>query len=98
MHRELLPISALPAWCRLSDVTLLDIEIQESPSKGYGLVTTRALNSEQETHDIPALILVAHDLILSKEAIEDHAKVDQHFRQLLEVAGGKVGLIGFRVL
>lgn len=91
MQREYLPITALPAWSKLNDVNFLDIKVQDlGGTKGFGLVTERALSSK-DTFDIPTLLLVPRDLILSAEAIEEHAKVDQHFRQLLDAAGGKVG-------
>ncbi|TVY93002.1 SET domain-containing protein [Lachnellula willkommii] len=89
MHREQLPITALPAWSKLNDVSFIDISVQDlNGSKGSGLVTSRALSSKA-TYDIPTLLVIPHDLILSAEAIEEHAKVDQHFCELLEVAGGK---------
>jgi len=91
MRREQLPLTALPAWSKLNDVSFIDISVQElNDSKGSGLVTSRALSSKA-TYDIPTLLVVPHDLILSAEAIEEYAKVDQHFRELLKVAGGKVG-------
>ncbi len=90
MHLEQLPITALAPWSKLNDVNFLDIKVQHlGSSKGFGLVTERALSSKN-TFDIPTLLIVPHDLILSAEAVEEHAKVDHHFRQLLEVAGGKV--------
>lgn len=92
MRREQLPITALPAWCKLNDVSFLDVSIQELGTKGYGIAAEKALSSEKETFDIPALLLVPKDLILSREFIDEHAKVDQHFRQLLEATGGKVAI------
>jgi hypothetical protein len=92
MHRDQLPISALPAWSKLNDVTFLDIKVQDlGGSKGFGLVTERTLSS-RDTFDTPNLLIIPRDLILSAEAIKEHGKVDQHFRQLLDAAGGKVRL------
>ena len=90
MHRQQLPITALPAWCKLNDVNFLDIKItdHEDP-KGFGLVTECTLSSK-DTFDIPTLLIIPHDLILNAEAVEEYAKVDHHFRQLLDAAGGKV--------
>ncbi|KUJ18403.1 SET domain-containing protein [Mollisia scopiformis] len=89
MQRLQLPINALPAWAKLNDVNFLDISVHDLGSeKGYGLVTSRALSSE-DVFDVPTLLIVPHDLILSAEAVEEHAKVDAHFKQLLEVFGGK---------
>jgi len=89
MHKTQLPISALPAWCKLNDATFLDTSVQNLQGRGFGIVTERTLSSE-DTFDVPNLLLIPHDLILSAEAIEEHTKVDQHFHQLLDVAGGKV--------
>jgi hypothetical protein len=92
MHRDQLPISALPAWSKLNDVTFLDIKVQDlGGSKGLGLVTQRSLSSK-DTFDTPNLLIIPRHLILSAEAIKEHGKVDQHFRQLLDAVGGKVCL------
>ncbi|KAH8796774.1 hypothetical protein BGZ57DRAFT_920492 [Hyaloscypha finlandica] len=89
MHREKLLITALPAWCKLNDVNFLDSRVEDlGGSKGFGLVTERALNSKG-TFDIPTLLTVPRDLILCAEAVEEHGKADQHFRRLLDAAGGK---------
>ena len=92
MKREHIPISALPAWCKLNDVTFLDTAVLDLGSKGYGLITERALSSEN-TYDIPSLLLIPHDLVLSAESIEEYAKVDHHLRELLDIVGGKVCFI-----
>lgn len=90
MQRQQLPVTALPAWSKLNDVNFLDISVEDLGSKkGYGLVTSRALNSEN-VFDVPTLLTVPHDLLLSAEAVEEHAKVDPHFKHLLGVFGGKV--------
>ncbi|KAE9375663.1 SET domain-containing protein [Stipitochalara longipes BDJ] len=89
MHREKLPITALPAWSKLNDVNFLDSKVEDlGGSKGFGLVTERALNSK-DIFDIPTLVTVPRELVLSAEAVEEHAKADQHFRQLLDATGGK---------
>ncbi|CZT44243.1 related to SET domain protein [Rhynchosporium secalis] len=83
------PITALPAWSKLNDVDFLDIHVSDlGSSKGFGLVTSRALNSK-EVYDAPTLLIVPKELVLSAEAVEEWAKVDTHFRELLGKAGGK---------
>ena len=89
MRRAPLPISALLAWSKLNDVDFLDTAVQDLGSRGFGLVTTRALSSE-DVSDMPTLLIIPHDLILGAVSVEEFAKVDQHFRQLLAVAGGTV--------
>ncbi len=51
--------------------------------------------SSKDTFDIPTLLTVPKDLILSAEAIEEYAKTDKHFRELLGAAGGVVGSLTF---
>jgi hypothetical protein len=90
MRRTQLPITALPAWSKLNDASFIDIGVHDlGQSTGFGLAAERALSS-RDTFDVPTLLIVPHDLILSAEAVEEHAKVDRHFNQLLEAAGGKV--------
>ncbi|KAK0107353.1 hypothetical protein ONS95_004046 [Cadophora gregata] len=84
-----LPITALPAWCKLNDVNFLDIRVQDlGCSKGFGLVTSRALNSK-DVFDVPTLMIVPSELILSAETVEEWGKVDTHFKEVLDRAGGK---------
>lgn len=98
MHRDQLPIAALAPWSKLNDVAFIDTSVQElGKSRGFGLLTNRALTSK-DSFDIPTLLDVPHDLILSAEAIEEHVKVDQHFRELMEVTGGRVSIASFSSL
>ena len=85
-----LPITALPAWSKLNDVNFLDIRVEElGSSKGFGLVTSRGLNSK-DTFDAPTLMIIPNELVLSAEAVEEWGKVDAHFKEVLERVGGKV--------
>ncbi|KAF7556229.1 hypothetical protein G7046_g6370 [Stylonectria norvegica] len=77
-----LSIDAFPAWARLNNVDFGHAQLQETEGKGLGLVVEKDLRSG----DGP-LLRIPHDLVLSAAAVEDYAKVDQNFRQLLEVAG-----------
>jgi hypothetical protein len=84
-------ISALPAWAKLNDVFFYDISVHDIEGKGFGLIADQPLSSEY-VFDMPVLLRVPKELILSKEAIEEHARVDKHFRELLAAAGGVVRL------
>jgi hypothetical protein len=92
LEREMRPaplsISALPAWAKLHNVTVDGIGIKELENRGYGFVATRPLEPADPSggHNI---LNVPQDLILSSASIEEHAKADKHFRELLDVAGGK---------
>ncbi len=96
MRRAELPISALPAWTKLNDVIFYDISVHDIEGKGFGLVADRHLSSE-DAFDMPVLLRVPRDLILSKEAVEEYAQVDKDFQELLTAAGGLVCHIISRV-
>jgi hypothetical protein len=89
MRRAELPITALPAWTKLNDVTFYDISVHDIEGKGFGLVANRHLSSD-DTFDMPVLLRIPKDLILSAEVVEEHAQVDKDFRELLAAAGGVV--------
>ena len=90
MRRTALPVTALPAWTKLNDVIFYDISVHDIEGKGFGLVADRSLSSE-DAFDMPVLLRVPKDLILSAEAVEQHAQVDKEFRELLAAVGGVVG-------
>lgn len=89
MNRVELPISTLPAWMRLNNATFCSINVRTLGEKGYALAAEKDVNSEN-THDQPILLHVPQDLVLSAIAIEEHAKSDKDFRDLLSTLGGKV--------
>jgi len=86
MRRAEISISALPAWATLNGALFYNISVEDFGTKGYGFLTNRAVSSE----DTFALLRVPKDLILCTEAVQEHAKVDKYFRELLQVAGGVV--------
>ncbi|TAQ84687.1 hypothetical protein B7494_g6989 [Chlorociboria aeruginascens] len=96
MQKPHLPLSALPAWSKLNDVTFFDTCVRDTGrGKGFGLVTTKALNS-RDTFDVPTLLVVPRDLVLSREGVEEFGKVDGGFRGLRERAGGKITIASGR--
>lgn len=52
----------------------------------------RTSKDEESSHTPTKLLQIPRDLVLSATAVEDYTKVDQNFRQLLEVAGHEVRL------
>ncbi len=85
---------ALHAWNRLNNVHIQQVTPHEIPDRGLGFVAHRDLSNEETSPDAPpALVTIPRDLVLSQEAVEIHAKEDGHFRELLESAGRKVGII-----
>ncbi|KND86675.1 SET domain-containing protein 8 [Tolypocladium ophioglossoides CBS 100239] len=77
-----LPLDAFPAWVRLNGVAFTDVKLQDVDGKGFGLVANTELGNQETGTN--ALIEIPRDLVLSAEAVEEYAKVDQNFKQLLE--------------
>ncbi|KAL7942199.1 hypothetical protein V8C42DRAFT_332823 [Trichoderma barbatum] len=88
MAHSQLPIEALPAWALLNNVDFASAEIRNIDGKGFGLVAKHDITDVgHDASSSPAILRVPRDLILSAEAVEEYAKVDQNFKQLFEVAG-----------
>ncbi|KAI9172469.1 SET domain protein [Paramyrothecium foliicola] len=87
MTQAQLSLESLPAWARLHDVSYHDVVFRSIEGKGYGLVSTASSSSAQPEEGAPVLLRVPRDLILSRDAVEEYAKVDHNFKQLLELAG-----------
>lgn len=82
-----LPLDAFPAWARLNDVVLAGARIRYVQGKGSGLVADADLGASGD--GLNPVLIVPHDLVLSAEAVEEYAKVDQNFKQLLGAAGNE---------
>ncbi|KAK3378072.1 hypothetical protein B0H63DRAFT_235563 [Podospora didyma] len=80
-------IGDLPAWAHLNSIAFSNIKVAKSEGKGYGVICERDLTSPQDSLDTPALLTVPHDLILNAAAVEEYAKEDRTFRQLLDAVG-----------
>ncbi|KAK0643050.1 hypothetical protein B0T16DRAFT_429824 [Cercophora newfieldiana] len=82
-----LPIADLPIWARLNDVKFGDFEVRDSDGKGYGVVCRKALTTAERPLDESSALTVPHDLVLNVEAVEEYAKEDRNFKQLLDAVG-----------
>ncbi|KAI0885583.1 SET domain-containing protein [Annulohypoxylon maeteangense] len=87
MRRGHFSLSDLPAWCVLNDVTFVHVKSADINDRGYGLVAEKSLADEDGSSDIPALLTIPRDLVLSAEGVEEYAKENKDFRQLLDTAG-----------
>ncbi|KAK7951594.1 uncharacterized protein PG986_007322 [Apiospora aurea] len=83
MRRAVFSLHDLPAWCALNDVRFRNVKVEEVAGRGYGLVADADLPSG----GAGAMLEIPQDLVLSAQAVEDYAKIDQNFRDLLEKAG-----------
>lgn len=96
MHFAPLPLSSLPAWCKLNNVDFLDTIVSsskiclqgENTSLPNGIITTKTLSSV-DVHDLPTLLDIPSDIILGKDFLLEMERVDSHFKQLREAVGGK---------
>lgn len=84
-----LSIASLPAWAFLNEISFVDVQVRSRGRKGYGLVCDRKLTTQQDTFDLPTLITVPRGLVLNASSVEDYAKEDRNFRQLVDAAGKK---------
>ncbi|KAI0143944.1 SET domain-containing protein [Hypoxylon sp. NC0597] len=89
MRRGRFSLDDLPAWCVLNDVTFVDVKVANINGRGYGLIADRDLANEDENVELPALLAVPKDLVLSTEGVEEYAKENKDFRLLLNIAGHK---------
>ncbi|GJC98278.1 SET domain-containing protein [Colletotrichum higginsianum] len=92
MAASQLSLETLFTWAMFNNVDLVDVEAREIPSCGLGLISNKDLSRDEETLETSTLLRIPHELVLSAEAVENYAKVDKNFRQLLDAAGHKGGV------
>ncbi|KHN95082.1 SET domain protein [Metarhizium album ARSEF 1941] len=83
-----LPIDTFPAWAHLNDIRFSHVKLQDvGDGKGLGLVAEEDLHCAESDGASEHVVKIPHDLVLSAEAVDDFAKVDQNFKQLLDAVG-----------
>ena len=87
-----LPPSALLPWAMLNDVTFDRTVPGFIEGRGAALLAKEELNISEDMSNV--LMRVPRDLILSLERVQEHAKVDKDFREVLESLDdfGRVGV------
>ena len=101
MSPDQLSIEALPGWAHLNGVGFLNVKLDNVEGKGIGLVASQTLSlaaDDEGAKDDAPLLKVPRDLVLSAESVAEFAKVDQHFKQLLEAVGHVVCTVERQVL
>ncbi|KAK6841786.1 hypothetical protein PG990_006222 [Apiospora arundinis] len=83
MRREVFSLQDLPAWCALNNVNFHNVKIEKTEDRGYGLVA----DADLPPSGANAVLEIPQDLILSAQEVENYAKIDKNFRDLLENAG-----------
>ncbi|KAK7744628.1 hypothetical protein SLS53_003514 [Cytospora paraplurivora] len=85
MSRERLPLQALPAWMDINDAAFSNVAVKPISHKGNGLIAQRDLAAVVNT----PVLTIPPGLVLSAEAVEEYAKEDRNFSQLLQACGHK---------
>jgi hypothetical protein len=87
-----LPQDAFLPWARINEVTFDRTVPGSIPDRGGALLAKDDLNADEDMSNV--LLTVPMDLILSLERVQEHAKVDKDFREVIESLGdfGRVGL------
>ncbi|KAI3322553.1 hypothetical protein HD806DRAFT_129173 [Xylariaceae sp. AK1471] len=86
MRRGQFPLSSLPAWCILNDITFAGVSVADIEGRGLGLIANKDIGDDDGT-ETPTLLTIPKDLVLSAVAVEEYAKESKDFRQLLDAAG-----------
>ncbi|KIW22547.1 uncharacterized protein PV07_12425 [Cladophialophora immunda] len=90
MRHVSLPLEDLKVWAHFNDVQLFETSIEphivreDGNDKGGGLLATGEHGPGQP------LVAVPHELVLSKERVEQYAKADQSLKELVEAAASLV--------
>jgi hypothetical protein len=90
MRRGEFPLSNLPTWCTLNNITFNGVRAANIEGRGLGLVSESDLSNGEGSAKLPALLTIPKDLVLSAAGVEEYAKESKDFRQLLDMAGHQV--------
>lgn len=80
-----LPPEAFLPWAAINEITFDRTIPGVIPGRGGALLAKEALDAENDVSLV--LMKVPKDLILSLERVQEHAKVDKDFREVLESLG-----------
>lgn len=86
-----LPSEAILPWATMNNVSFDRTVSGTMTGRGGALLAKESLNAEADSTNV--LLTVPRDLILSLERVQEHAKTDRDFREVLERLGdfGRVG-------
>ncbi|KAI1808033.1 SET domain-containing protein [Daldinia bambusicola] len=89
MRRGHFSLDDLPTWATLNGVYFNNVQVANIDGRGNGLITTNELASQEDDLEPIILLKVPRELVLSPERVEEYAKENKSFRQLLDTAGHK---------
>lgn len=91
-----LDVHGVQKWATASGIKFTNASPAHIPGRGIGLVADRKITSELGQKPCQILELT-EELVLSLEAVKQHASFDQDFREILESIG-EFGRVGFIIL
>lgn len=80
-----LPSEAFLPWATINEINFTRTVPGSIPGRGGALLASEPLYAASDQS--PVLVTVPKDLILSLERVQQHAKVDKDFREVLENLG-----------
>jgi hypothetical protein len=89
---HLAALDAFPQWCTYNDAQLLDIFLATDSEKGNHFMCSSDLRNDDDNVELPLLLTVPKDMVLSADAIQQYAKVDKNFRDIYSAAGRQVNI------
>lgn len=92
MRRGHFSLNDLPAWSTLNCVNFLDVAVANIDGRGNGLIAKKDLINPESDSEPLTLLTIPKELILSAEGVEEYAKENKNFRQLLDTAGRQVSI------
>ncbi|KAK4934586.1 hypothetical protein LTR10_024189 [Elasticomyces elasticus] len=84
MRQTSLPLENLQAWSRFNNVRLFDVAVEAHIIADNGDDHGGGLLSKAEHTEAQPLVAVPIELVLSKERVEEAAKVDKSLKELIE--------------
>lgn len=70
----------------INDATFSNVVVKPINHKGNGLIAQKDLADSVDT----PVLTIPHGLVLNAEAVQEYAKEDRNFSQLLQACGHKV--------
>ncbi|KAI1626340.1 hypothetical protein EDD37DRAFT_340359 [Exophiala viscosa] len=86
MRQTSLPLENLQAWSRLNNVQLFDVALEPHITADNGDDHGGGMLAKADRAETEPLVAVPLELVLSKERVEEAAKVDTGLRQLVDAA------------
>ncbi|KAI8963772.1 SET domain-containing protein [Daldinia sp. FL1419] len=89
MRRGHLSLDDLTVWSTLNGIQFLNVGVTNIDGRGNSLISKEELVNLEDEPEPTKLVTVPKELILSAAGVEEYAKENKDFRQLLDAVGHK---------